>query len=181
MQVKRDAHQIGLTPATSHSRKRFPLPPFPRYCLFICTPARASVAQRSPAPYHGRMTLESKKDHTLSSQEAHQRASARRRLAGVFLRDAQRQENSSRTRADLAFDATYLCALASLSIAAQECEHPSSDVLSNAAGLLGLTAEQILPAIAYARCRYEPLGTDEQSQVAYKELLALAKRVLKTK
>jgi hypothetical protein len=53
--------------------------------------------------------------------------------------------------------------------------------LKKAAGFLGLTAEQILPAIAYARCRYEPLRTEEQSQVAYKELLALAKRVLKTK
>ena len=127
------------------------------------------------------MTLESKKDHTLSSQEAHQRASARRRLADVFIRDAQRIDNSLRTRADLAFDAVYLCALASLDIAAQVCEHPSPDVLMNAAGLLGLTAEQIQPAIAYARCRYEPLGTDEQSQVAYDELLALAKRVLKTK
>ena len=127
------------------------------------------------------MTLESKKDHMPSSQEAHQRASARRRLAGVYLRDAQRQENSLRTRADISFDATYLCALACLDIAADECEHPSTDVLQKAAGFLGLTAEQILPAIAYARCRYEPLGTDEQSQVAYKELLALAKRVLKTK
>ena len=127
------------------------------------------------------MTLESKKDNPLSSQEAHLRASARRRLAGVYLRDAQRQENSLRTRADISFDATYLCALACLDIAAQECEHPSPDVVKKAAGFLGLTAEQILPAIAYARCRYEPLGTDEQSQLAYKELLALAKRVLKTK
>ena len=127
------------------------------------------------------MPHKSKKDHPLSSQEAPLRASARRRLAGVFLRDAQRQESSLRTRADLAFDAVYLCALASLDIAAEECEHPSSDVLRNAAGLLGLTAEQILPAIAYARCRYEPLRTEEQSQVAYKELLALAKRMLKTK
>ncbi len=127
------------------------------------------------------MTLESKKNHPLSSQEAHQRASARRRLADVFIRDAQRIDNSLRTRADLAFDATYLCALACLDIAADECEHPSPDVLQKAAGLLGLTAVQILPAIAYARCRYEPLGTEEQCQVAYKELLALAKRVLKTK
>jgi hypothetical protein len=127
------------------------------------------------------MPHERKKDHPLSSQEAHLRASARRRLAGVFLRDAQRVENSLRTRADIAFDATYLCALACLDIATQECEHPSSDVLSNAAGFLGLTAEQIRPAIAYAQRRYEPAGTDEQSQVAYKELLALAKRILKTK
>ena len=118
---------------------------------------------------------------TLESKEAHLRASARRRLAGVFLQDAQRQENSLRTRADIAFDATYLCALACLDIAAHECDHPSPDVLMKATGLLGLTAEQILPAIAYARCRYEPLRTEEQSQVAYKELLALAKRMLKTK
>ena len=134
-----------------------------------------------PTLYSRRMTLESKNDHTLSSQEAHQRASARRRLAGVFLRDAQRIDNSLRTRADLAFDAVYLCALASLDIAAQECEHPSSDVLSNAAGLLALTAVQIEPAIAYARCRYRPLETDEQSQIAYQNLLALATKMLKTK
>lgn len=127
------------------------------------------------------MTLESKKDHTLSSQEAHLRATARRRLAGVYLRDAQRQENSLRTRTDIAFDATYLCALACLGLAADGYEHPSPDVLQKAAGLLGLTAEQIQPAIAYAQRRYEPAGIDEQSQVAYKELLALAKRVLKTK
>jgi hypothetical protein len=86
-----------------------------------------------------------------------------------------------RTRADIAFDASYLCALACLGLAADEYEHPSPNALKNAAGLLGLTAVQILPAIAYARCRYEPLGTEEQSQVAYKELLALAKRILKTK
>jgi hypothetical protein len=127
------------------------------------------------------MTQESNQDHTLSSQDAHLRASARRRLAGVFLRDAQRVENSLRTRADIAFDATYLCALACLDIAAHECDHPSPDVLMKATGLLGLTAEQIRPAIAYAQRRYEPAGTDEQSQVAYKELLALAKRILKTK
>ena len=127
------------------------------------------------------MTLESKKDHTLSSQEAYLRASARRRLAGVFLRDAQRVENSLRTRADIAFDATYLCALACLDIAADECEHPSPDVLMKATGLLELTADQIQPAIAYAQRRYEPIRTEEQCQVAYKELLALAKKVLKTK
>ena len=127
------------------------------------------------------MTFESKKDRTLSSQDAHLRASARRRLADVFLRDAQRIENSLRTRADLAFDAVYLCALASLDIAAQECEHPSPDALMKAAGFLGLTAEQIQPAIAYARRRYEPTRTDAQCQVAYKELLALAETVLKTK
>ena len=127
------------------------------------------------------MTHDSKKDHTLSSQEAHLRATARRRLAGVYLRDAQRQENSLRTRTDIAFDATYLCALACLGLAADGYEHPSPDVLQKAAGFLGLTAEQIQPAIAYARCRYEPLGTEEQREVAYKELLALAKRVLKTK
>ena len=127
------------------------------------------------------MTLESKKDHTLSSQEAYLRASARRRLAGVFLRDAQRVENSLRTRADIAFDATYLCALACLGLAADGYEHPSPDVLMKATGFLGLTAEQIEPAIAYAQRRYEPTKTEEQSQVVYKELLALAKRVLKTK
>lgn len=127
------------------------------------------------------MTLESKKDHTLSSQEAHLRASARRRLAGVYLRDAQRQESSLRTRTDIAFDATYLCALACLGLAADGYEHPSPDALKKAAGFLGLTAEQILPAIAYARCRYEPLETDEQSQIAYQNLLALAKKMLKTK
>ena len=127
------------------------------------------------------MTFESKKDHTLSSQEAHQRASARRRLAGAFLRDAERPENSLRTRADLVFDAVYLCALASLELAADEYEHPSSDALRNAAGFLGLTVEQIQPAIAYAGHLYEPLRTDEQCQVAYEELLALAKRLLKTK
>ena len=127
------------------------------------------------------MPPESKKDHTLSSQGAHLRANARRRLAGVYLRDAQRQENSLRTRPDIAFDATNLCALPYLDIAADVCEHRSPDALINAAEFLGLNAEQILPAIAYARCRYEPLRTEEQSQVAYKELLALAKRVLKTK
>lgn len=126
------------------------------------------------------MTFESNQNHALSSKDAHQRAGARRRLAGVFLRDAQRIENSLRTRADLAFDAVYLCALASLNIVAEECEHPSSDALRNAAGLLGLTAEQIQPAIAYARCRYKPTKTEEQCQVAYEELLALAKRLLKT-
>jgi hypothetical protein len=157
------------------------LPHFPIYRLFICTPLRASVDKNTPTPYDGRMTFESKKDHTLSSQEAHQRASARRRLAVVFLRDAQRMENNLRTRADLAFDALYLCALASLDIAAEEYEHPSSNALRNAAKFLGLTTEQIQPAMAYAGRRYEPTGTETQCQVAYDELVALAKRLLKTK
>lgn len=127
------------------------------------------------------MTFESNQDHTLSSQEANQRARARRRLAGVFLRDAQRQENSLRTRTDIAFDATYLCALACLGLAADEYQHPSPNALKKAAGFLGLTAEQIQPAIAYARCRYQPTKTEEQCQVVYKQLLALAKKLLKTK
>ena len=163
------------------SKANFHLPHSPRYRLFICTPARASVAQRSPTPYSERMTFESKKDHTVHPPEASEQASARRRLAAAFIRDAQRIENSLHTRADLAFDAVYLCALASLDLAADEYEHPSPDVLKDSAGLLRLTAAQIEPAIAYAKRRYEPLGTDEQCQVAYKQLLALAKRVLKTK
>ena len=127
------------------------------------------------------MTFESKKDHTVHPPEASEQASARRRLAAAFIQDAQRIENSLRTRADLAFDAVYLCALACLGLAADGYEHPSPDVVKKAAGFLGLTAVQIQPAITYARRRYEPLATDEQSQLAYKELLALAKRVLKTK
>lgn len=127
------------------------------------------------------MNFESNQNHEVCSQDALLRASARRRLAVVFLRDAQRPENSLRTRADLVFDAVYLCALASLELAADEYEHPSSDALRNAAGFLGLTVEQIQPAMTYAGYRYEPAGTEAQCQVAYEELLALAKRLLKTK
>jgi hypothetical protein len=127
------------------------------------------------------MIFESNQNHEVCSQDALLRAGARRRLAGVFLRDAQRPENSLRTRADLAFDAVYLCTLAGIGLAADEYEHPSPEVLKNATEFLGLTTEQIQPAMTYARRRYEPAGTDAQCQVAYDEMVALAKRLLNTK
>ena len=127
------------------------------------------------------MTFESNQNHKVCSQDALLRAGARRRLVGAFLPDAQRPENSLRTRADLAFDAVYLCALTSLELAADEYEHPSSNALRNAARFLGLTTEQIQPAMTYAGRRYEPAATDAQCQGAYDELMALAKRLLNTK
>ena len=120
-------------------------------------------------------------NHGVLSQAALQRASARRKLAEVFLRDAQRIENSLRTRADLAFDAVYLCALASIGGSADDYEHPSPRALKGAARFLGLTSEQIQPAMAYARYRYQPAGTEAQCQVAYDELVTIATRLLKTK
>lgn len=127
------------------------------------------------------MTFESNNNHEVWSQEALLREGARRRLAGVFFRDAQRPENSLRTRADLAFEAVYLCALAATGLAAEEYEHPSPEVLKNATEFLGLTTEQIQPAMTYAGRRYEPAATDAQCQGAYDELMALARRLLNTK
>ena len=119
--------------------------------------------------------------HRVLSQAAEQLSRARRRQAGVFLRDAQRVENAIRTRADLAFDAIYLCALAALGLAAEEYQHPSPAALEAAAVFLGLTAEQIKPAMAYAEHRYAPPETDAQSQAAFEWLVTLAKKILKPK
>src|SRR5665647_468678 len=89
------------------------------------------------------MTFESNQNREVCSQEALLRAGARRRLAGVFFRDAQRPENSLRTRADLAFEAVYLCALAATGLAAEEFDHPSPEVLKSATEFLGLTTEPV--------------------------------------
>jgi hypothetical protein len=100
------------------------------------------------------------------------RAKHLQQMSDSFMRDAQREENSLRTRADLAFEAVYLWAASSVN--ATSVEHPNPIVLTAAAKALQLTDDQISPALTYAMKRYSPSISDEQNQKTYDSLLTLA-------
>ena len=63
---------------------------------------------------------------------------------------------SWRSRADCAFDAVYLYALAALGAHADDYEHPATDALRVAGEKLGWKAVQMAPAIVYLEHRYDP-------------------------
>lgn len=100
-----------------------------------------------------------------------------RQLGDNFMRDAQRDENSLRTRTDCAFEAVYLYALSSVD--AKCGEHPNLAVLVAAAKALQLTDDQISPALDYADKRYSPTVSDTQDQRSYDSLLSLAQLMRK--
>jgi len=104
--------------------------------------------------------------------DADKKSQAHRTLADTFMQDAQREATPWRSRADLAFEAVYLYALAALGAQADHYAHPDVRVLSAAAQQLGLTAEQIEPAVDYLNHRYDPVMPDNGS--AYRVLLSIA-------
>ena len=89
------------------------------------------------------------------------------------MQDAQRDATHWRSRADFAFEAVYLYALSALSDQADGYEHPDARVLPAAAEKLGLTAEQIGPAVEYLEHRYDSAIPDNGS--AYRVLISIAK------
>lgn len=97
----------------------------------------------------------------------------RRTIADAFMKDAQREATPWRSRADFAFEAVYLYALAALGDLADGYEHPDARLLTAAAEELGLTADQIWPALEYLERRYDPTIPDNGS--AYRVLLSIAK------
>lgn len=105
--------------------------------------------------------------------DADQKSQGRRTLAATFMQDAQREATPWRSRADLAFEAVYLYALSALGEQADHYDHPDVRVLSAAAEKLGLTAEQMEPAVDYLNHRYDPVMPDNGS--AYRVLLSIAK------
>lgn len=82
-----------------------------------------------------------------------------------------------RTRADLAYEAAYLYALARLGAESDEYTHPEPAALNTAAELMGLTAEQIAPAIAYIMKRYAPSVSEAEDSAAYGALLDIAQKM----
>lgn len=88
------------------------------------------------------------------------------------MKDAQREATPWRSRADFAFEAVYLYALAALGEQADGYEHPDARVLTAAAEKLGVTADQIGPAVEYLAHRYGPAIPDNGS--AYRELISIA-------
>lgn len=88
------------------------------------------------------------------------------------MRDAQRDATPWRSRADLAFEALYLYALSALGEQADNYAHPDARVLTAAAQELGLTADQIGPALEYLEHRYDPAIPDNGS--AYRVLISIA-------
>lgn len=101
------------------------------------------------------------------------KSQGRRKIADSFMRDAQREATPWRSRADFAFEAVYLYALAALGDQADGYEHPDARVLTAAAKKLGVTAEKIGPAVEYLHLRYDPAKPDNGS--AYRVLISIAK------
>ena len=73
------------------------------------------------------------------------KSQGRRTLADSFMRDAQREATPWRSRADLAFEAVYLYALAVLGEQADDYEHPDSQVLTAAAEKLTCRMRKLSP------------------------------------
>jgi hypothetical protein len=96
-----------------------------------------------------------------------------RKLADAFMKDSLREATPWRSRADLAFEALYLYALSSLEEHADDYEHPDTQALKAAACKLGLTLEQIEPALTYLAHRYNPTFPDNSHD--YRVLIEIAK------
>ena len=105
--------------------------------------------------------------------DSDKKSQGRRTIADSFMRDAQRDATPWRSRADLAFEALYLYALSALGEQADNYAHPDARVLTAAAQELGLTADQIGPALEYLEHRYDPAIPDNGS--AYRVLISIAK------
>lgn len=97
----------------------------------------------------------------------------RRKIANTFMKDAQREATPWRSRADFAFEAVYLYALSALGEQADSYAHPDARALTAAAEKLGLTADQIEPAVEYLEYRFDPAIPDNGS--AYRVLISIAK------
>lgn len=106
---------------------------------------------------------------------ADENCQGRRTIADAFMQDAQREATPWRSRADFAFEAVYLYALAALGETADAYEHPDARVLSAAADKAGLTTEQIAPALTYLKHRYDPVTPDNGS--AYGVLISIAEKL----
>jgi hypothetical protein len=109
----------------------------------------------------------------MNMTDAEMKSQGRRTLADSFMRDAQREATPWRSRADLAFEAVYLYALAVLGEQADGYEHPDPQVLIAAAEKLKLTAGEIESAVEYLEHRFDPAIPDNGS--AYRVLISIAK------
>jgi hypothetical protein len=105
--------------------------------------------------------------------ETEMKSQGRRKLAEAFMKDALREATPWRSRADLAFEALYLYALSSLGERADDYDHPDARALDAAAQQLGLTPEQIQPALNYLTHRYDPAIPDNGHD--YRLLITIAK------
>ena len=105
--------------------------------------------------------------------DSDKKSQGRRAMAEALLQDSQREATPWRSRADLAFESAYLYALSVLGDRADEYQHPDAHVFALAAGELGITAEQIEPAVEYLNHRYDPTSPDNGS--AYSVLISIAK------
>jgi hypothetical protein len=101
------------------------------------------------------------------------KSQGRRKLADAMMKDALREATPWRSRADLAFEALYLYALSSLDEQADDFDHPDALVLNAAAHKLGLTLDQIEPAMTYLASRYDPTFPDNGHD--YRVLIGIAK------
>ena len=84
------------------------------------------------------------------------------RMAEGFLRDAMREQNSTATREDCAFDAGYMFALEVVPAGViNTVDHPNHEVLSAAARCLALDAAAMSSASNFIDQRYAP-GRDDR-------------------
>lgn len=109
--------------------------------------------------------------------DAEKKSQDRRELAALYMRDSSYEGSSWRSRADCAGDAAYLYALAVLGADADGYEHPDAKALTDAAGRLGWPAAKMAPAVAQLGRRYAPAISPSEAQVAYEELILLAKEL----
>ena len=93
-----------------------------------------------------------------------------RQVGDICLKDAQQPELSRRSRADAAFDASYMYARCILGAKSERPEHPDPSVLNAAAAELRWAVSVIRPARQHLYNRYAPLRDDRH----YDTLMALA-------
>jgi hypothetical protein len=102
------------------------------------------------------------------------REKAFRDQGDAYLQDAANTALSSRSRAELAFDAIYMYAMSLLDESSFSADHPHPDVLFGAATVLGIAPESMMPAVRHLHDRRRQLRHQEQLT----QLLALAEQLM---
>jgi hypothetical protein len=101
------------------------------------------------------------------------RAKAFRDQGDAYLRDADNASLSSRSRADLAFDAIYMYATSLLDGTSFTPDQLDAEVLFHAAATLGMAPQSMMPAVVHLNDRRRNLRSKEQLP----DLMALAHRL----
>ena len=94
-------------------------------------------------------------------------------MAEAYFKDALYEGLSLRSRADAAFDACYVYAMALLGPDSQGRPHPHPDILHRAAEKLGWPQSAMEPAVQQLHARDDPLRDGSR----FESLMVLARRI----